>query len=1304
MPPREGVESPGIDADFLRGFEADSQPGPEIKVDPATAQLEEEAGIPPEGRLAPPPEPAEKIVEPEPIAAPVETAPTPPPVEKPAAAKVETEAAERNNILLKAADYLHAQMNRNFEERYKVAWLGEKLGKGFGAFKAWMTGEHREIAAARDLGLTNEDKKRFNDRLVKVAKKSGWAAGLGITGAILAGINPLTSPILIGALIGGAAARGASELIRAKFAGQENQARAETFKIKTEMFAKASELQQNAAGFIAELDKPETTPERKAEIEAYLDKSMAYLMNLAHEQSVKALVASDKAQLFVEGDEGYDNEQAKDVKEQFDARTKIDKRNEMFADLATAGGSFGGAVLGRTIAQQVLMGGHSEFANEAAKKAFEEGKGRILADYDSKVVNNGSHWVERLSASDMSKLHGIEPNFIDQVKASGGYVFELGKEIPKGLNPDWLTTAQLSDGTYVKALGGIPSPTQMAEYFTQIGNLDAVKKISELNATFWPIVGPQLFGHLVWLLNGRKGQEAAPVSQEQRAAEFAHYQAHQKNIDRAVGLLNKIKSAVGRQKPASELAAETEQPISQASFEGMRQDIGAQVIEQDRAAEAISAATAVTAHEMFSHYKEQYQLLSDEEKAKLPFEIKESDPKKGSWEKSIILKDGKASHILRFTEGKNGQLNVELQAASGKKSLFGREKIVNYSMRGKDKLTYGQLVNFYKRIDGFFLPAAEPGTPIAERNSSTPSEHFETMAGSDRTTVNRSETGTPTEPPPPTPEDRPTEEPAKRIINVRSEDQPTQQNRGGNDADYVRKAVGQSEPKNVDTRINKAAFGQAFTGARPAVEVMAEIKTSEKSREQDAEQAKQGFDAAFAELGNIDSQTLARAGVEVGDGTLGVRGPDGVYYKIGVQGDLENKNRPPSFRLYEYKQGYTPKSGLSAGDGALGGRIDHEDAFRLTWDQVPSQKVNQIVEIAQQRLAAVAEGTAVTPGEPELPKARSSRKAEAGEPINNEPDGRIRTGFAKDVEPSPEEEIRRAEEEIKAETEAAAEVTQKLKEAEAAAGPIPPVAEQPIKLETIDISAEALGQNTVMVVKNEGSLFDGENARTREISYTPEDLARGSIVISTNQGNRRLRLDDLKASLVGLKLTSASPIQPVRVEGAPTGEPVEPAPEPEAPATATEDAPAAPVPETPAAVTPESAIEPEVPASDAEAKFETAGGPAESGSLGAVLAERGKTMEDFQVGSAFEFDADQPANFAALTSIRRGLLNEADRSAISRIREVNLNGRPFEVFNIQPVGDPSNPTDYMVDFQGEGPDNEIRLQTLPLSELVKIIK
>lgn len=407
--------------------------------------------------------------------------------------RLDAERKERDGVLGRAVDYLHDWAKKNAEHRYQGPWKG-KFGELFGRYKAAINGEHRELKIAKELGLKDEDgrqidkrqfvAKELKERGIKILKKTGLVAGAGLAGLVTLGLSPAALGVFGAALIGSAGGRALAEGIR-MFSSKERNARMETFKIKTEMFAKAAEIQATSERFQEELNDPNTPKERQAEIQAYLDNSLIYLIHMAHERNFKALVSDDETKLLFDGEEGSESDKAKDVNTAFNERYKLERRHELYSDLASAVASFGVGKIAHGYLETALTG-DAKYGSDAVRKAFVEGKERLLADFDG---DGTSHWIENLSPQEMAEMANGNDAFMKSVQESGGWVFQYndGEPVTKAIG-------ELA-GNQFHALGsGANAELFSTDVLAKIGGQLRAEDIAQLGKEFWWQITPMMIG------------------------------------------------------------------------------------------------------------------------------------------------------------------------------------------------------------------------------------------------------------------------------------------------------------------------------------------------------------------------------------------------------------------------------------------------------------------------------------------------------------------------------------------------------------------------------------------------------------------------------------------------------------------------------------------------------------------------------------------------------------------------------------------------------------------------------------------
>ncbi len=348
--------------------------------------------------------------------------------------------AERQKAVLEGLDLLHQKSQEELAGRYKLN-EGGKVTQFIRQTKAFFAGEFADLKLSERLAelepeqQAEELRKTFRlftregaRRLGKVITKTGVSGGIGAGIATLLG-GAVASPVFLGALAGGAAARGAFEVYR-HFKKDEREGRTKVVMERAKVYAEGAKLQDQAQALLAERDS--ATPERQEAIDQEIDALHQYLINLAHYESYQALYGESESEKELVG--------LAKVSDLAHEKMRLEKKREKVADLVAAGGSLLGGIYGQIVQSNLLE------TNIQKAHGF-------IADFNKDHI---SHFVEKINPSDVA---ASDPGFKELLTKNGGYVFQYNSnEIAKVLSPELaqhLTTATLKDGSIVHTLSGL---------------------------------------------------------------------------------------------------------------------------------------------------------------------------------------------------------------------------------------------------------------------------------------------------------------------------------------------------------------------------------------------------------------------------------------------------------------------------------------------------------------------------------------------------------------------------------------------------------------------------------------------------------------------------------------------------------------------------------------------------------------------------------------------------------------------------------------------------------------------------------
>lgn len=622
---------------------------------------------------------------------------------------IEKERAERDKILSGAFEFLHKNLHENFKARYQGPWKG-KIGQTFARFRSWMNGENRELHQAAQLGLLPQEQRKVNwgqketkDRGTKWLKKVGLTALAGLPGlALAASAVPAAATIFGVALAGNALARGGAEVIRS-FLPKERQARIETFNMKTAMFAKAAEIQNQSAALFQELQDQGTSAERKAEIQNHLDQNLIYLMNLAHEKSIKAFVGQAGAEIVFEGEADYESQEAKDVSEEFAARHKLERKAELATDLAAAAATFGFGKLGHSMAENMLAG-DAKYGSSAVKEAFNQGKERIFADFN----NDGtSHFVRRLSEENITQIMqdnpNLSPDFAKSVVDSNGWVFEYNTDAGGQINEAIGQTVAKFDGQTVHALGsGLSADAFSADVLERITPFAEQLGRDRLAADVAK-VGLDLWRQVPWMTLVNLSMAAAEADSLARGKiyqeAYKKYQAeHLKDYQKKVGAAqDRLKAARDLSSPPEELGEE----LTLAEIKEVEK-VAAKIKEDDQISVSRETVLADLEKDRLGEKKAKFDVQKDqntiraideiihdwvnhlthEQLEAAGIKIVNEDKDDNNWWRLIRISTEEGDKILRVTQaGNRSYLSVTQPNGKGRSTRFGGEgakKVLHY--------------------------------------------------------------------------------------------------------------------------------------------------------------------------------------------------------------------------------------------------------------------------------------------------------------------------------------------------------------------------------------------------------------------------------------------------------------------------------------------------------------------------------------------------------------------------------------------------------------------------------------------------
>lgn len=387
--------------------------------------------------------------------------------------------AERQKAVLEGLDLLHQKSQEEVASRYKLN-EGGKVTQFIRQTKAFFAGEFADLKLSERLAELEPDqqaeelKKTFRlftqegaRRLGKVITKTGVSGGIGTGIATLLG-GAVASPVFLGALAGGAAARGAFEVYR-HFKKDEREGRTKIVMERAKVYAEGAKLQDQAQALLAERDS--ATPERQEAIDQEIDALHQYLIDLAHYESYQALYGENEAEKELVG--------LAKVSDLAHEKMRLEKKREKVADLVAAGGSLLGGIYGQVVQSNLLE------TNIQKAHGF-------IADFNKDHI---SHFVEKINPGDIA---ASDPGFKELLAKNGGYVFQYNSnEIAKVLSPELaqhLTTATLKDGSVVHTLSGL-SDNAFRNLLLQ-SRPELAQQAASLAGSFWkeavPLVGANL--------------------------------------------------------------------------------------------------------------------------------------------------------------------------------------------------------------------------------------------------------------------------------------------------------------------------------------------------------------------------------------------------------------------------------------------------------------------------------------------------------------------------------------------------------------------------------------------------------------------------------------------------------------------------------------------------------------------------------------------------------------------------------------------------------------------------------------------
>ncbi|MEX1051807.1 MAG: hypothetical protein WEC83_00230 [Patescibacteria group bacterium] len=417
---------------------------------------------------------------------------------------------ERERYLLDAVGKVHEASIAELAERYKIN-DGNAFLKFIKNASAWFAGEFRDIELAKEMAgkegdereeikkafsfFSRENARRVAKNITKTAVTGG--IGAGIT-AILGGA--VASPAFGFALLGGFAARGAVELWR-QLDPDEREARFKAIEARSDVFAYAAQLQQEAGTLLAEREN--ASRERKAEIDAEIDNM--------HLQLVAELKYKSEEAIYSDGDEG-EKATIRGMEKVFELgkeKNTLERKREKISDLIAAGGSLAGGIFG-------------SFVTETLTHTTKEAAQGFTANFD-KI--DPAHFVQHVTPD---QIQHADPGFAKLLQESGGYVFqynpgELAAKSAEAAKYGYeLTTATLTDGKVVHVLNGMTN-SRFAELLAQhsIVSKEVITQTTFNLAGFFKEAVPLAASNAAFFVRNLYAGRNEPPGQEQSVTDQA---------------------------------------------------------------------------------------------------------------------------------------------------------------------------------------------------------------------------------------------------------------------------------------------------------------------------------------------------------------------------------------------------------------------------------------------------------------------------------------------------------------------------------------------------------------------------------------------------------------------------------------------------------------------------------------------------------------------------------------------------------------------------------------------------------------